>query len=176
MSNAAAMRRRPRAFAGTWSARVLLGPNAAIPDDLGVTIQTKGKHMQRVMHPRALRMLGSGLVVGPGAGAVVVFCGVTREVERLEYEAYGEMADRVMARLCDEIEREIAGARLAVEHASGTLAVGELAIVIAAAAPHRAEAFAACRHAIDTLKARVPIWKKEFYADGAVWREEPAPR
>ena len=108
-------------------------------------------------------------------GGIVTFTGVVRrqnrgkEVERLEYEAYTEMAEKVMRTLCDAIEAEIAGCRLAVEHRVGTLAVGEVAVAIAAAAPHRAEAFAACRAMIDRLKERVPIWKKEVTPDGAEW-------
>lgn len=114
-------------------------------------------------------------VSGPGMGGVVTFTGAVRRhsrgvaVERLEYEAYAPMAIREMTRLCDEIEGELAGTRLAVEHRVGKLAIGDLAVVIAAAAPHRAEAFAACRAMIDRLKDRVPIWKKEFGADGAEW-------
>jgi molybdopterin synthase catalytic subunit len=114
-------------------------------------------------------------VTGPGLGGVVTFTGVVRDtshgaqIDHLEYEAYAAMAVRTMTELCDEIEREIAGARLAVEHRVGRLAVGDLAVVIAAAAPHRAEAFAACRAMIDRLKERVPIWKKEISVDGAEW-------
>ena len=108
-------------------------------------------------------------------GGIVTFTGMVRRhsrgvaVDHLEYEAYGPMAVREMTRLCDEIEAEIAGARLAVEHRVGTLQIGDLAVVIAAAAPHRAEAFAACRAMIDRLKDRVPIWKKEFGDDGSEW-------
>jgi len=114
-------------------------------------------------------------VAGPDAGGVVTFTGYVRRVshgatiDHLEYEAYGAMAIKVMTALVGEIEAEIAGARIAVEHRTGSLAVGEIAVVIAAAAPHRAEAFAACRAMIDRLKDRVPIWKKEFGDDGAVW-------
>ncbi len=114
-------------------------------------------------------------VGGAGMGGIVTFTGMVRRhsrgitVERLEYEAYGSMAVREMTRLCDEIEAEIAGVRLAVEHRVGTLEVGDLAVVIAAAAPHRAEAFTACRAMIDRLKDRVPIWKKEFGEDGSTW-------
>lgn len=108
-------------------------------------------------------------------GAMVTFTGVVRrhnrglEVERLEYEAYTEMAEKVMQALCDEIEAELPGCRLAVEHRVGTLAVGDVAVAIAAAAPHRAEAFDACRAMIDRLKERVPIWKKETTPDGSEW-------
>jgi molybdopterin synthase catalytic subunit len=114
-------------------------------------------------------------VADPGMGGIATFTGMVRRVSRgvtvdhLEYEAYGPMAVRVMIQLCDEIEAEIAGVRLAVEHRVGRLAIGDIAVVIAAAAPHRAEAFAACRAMIDRLKDRVPIWKKEVGDDGAEW-------
>lgn len=114
-------------------------------------------------------------VAGPGMGGVVTFTGMVRRhsrgvaVEKLDYEAYGSMAIREMRRLCDEIEAELPGVRLAVEHRTGTLAIGDLAVVIAAAAPHRAEAFTACRAMIDRLKDRVPIWKKEYGEDGTTW-------
>lgn len=114
-------------------------------------------------------------VSGPGMGGIVTFTGMVRRhsrgvtVDHLEYEAYGAMALREMTRLCDEIEAETAGVRLAVEHRTGTLQIGDLAVVIAAAAPHRAEAFAACRAMIDRLKDRVPIWKKEISDDGTEW-------
>jgi molybdopterin synthase catalytic subunit len=114
-------------------------------------------------------------VRGPELGGVVTFTGMVRrrsqgrEVERLEYEAYAAMAERVFRELIDEIEREIPGAVLAVEHRVGRLAIGDVAVCIAAAAPHRDEAFRACRAMIDRLKERAPIWKKEFGPDGAVW-------
>ncbi|HEY4240154.1 MAG TPA: molybdopterin converting factor subunit 1 [Kofleriaceae bacterium] len=114
-------------------------------------------------------------VSAPGMGAVITFTGIVRRdnrgtlVARLEYSAYAGMAVREMTRLCDEIESEIPGCALAVEHRIGSLLVGDLAVVIAAAAPHRAEAFTACRAMIDRLKDRVPIWKKEFSDQGDVW-------
>ncbi len=114
-------------------------------------------------------------VRGPDAGGIVTFTGMVRRhshgerIERLEYEAYPGMAEKVMTALCEQIEAEIAGARLAVEHRTGVLAVGDVAVVIAAAAPHRAEAFAACRALIDRLKEQVPIWKKEIGESGAEW-------
>ena len=114
-------------------------------------------------------------VTGPDIGGVCTFTGLVRRhsrgvtVERLDYEAYGSMAEKVMTTLIAEIETELPGVRLAVEHRIGTLTIGEAAVVIAAAAPHRAEAFTACRALIDRLKERVPIWKKELGTDGAVW-------
>ena len=114
-------------------------------------------------------------VAGPGMGGLVTFTGMVRRhsrdtlVDHLEYEAYGAMAIREMTRLCDEIEAEIPACKLAVEHRTGRLEIGDIAVVIAAAAPHRAEAFTACRAMIDRLKDRVPIWKKEVGEDGAEW-------
>jgi molybdopterin synthase catalytic subunit len=114
-------------------------------------------------------------VRGPGMGGLVTFTGMVRlhshgaTIDHLEYEAYPAMALREMTRLCEEIEREVAGVRIAVEHRVGRLEIGDLAVVIAAAAPHRAEAFTACRAMIDRLKERVPIWKKELGTDGEVW-------
>jgi molybdopterin synthase catalytic subunit len=111
----------------------------------------------------------------PGAGGIDVFVGVVRDtsegrsVTRLDYEAYATMAESEMLRIAEEIEREIAGARVAVVHRVGSLSVGEAAVVCAASAPHRAEAFAACRALIDRIKARVPIWKREHGPDGSAW-------
>lgn len=143
---------------------------ALIPPMAGGT----GRHARLLDGPLSLdRVVGA--VAGPDAGGVVTFTGAVRrhsagrQVTRLEYEAYGEMAERVMRELCDEIEAEMAGVRLAVEHRTGALSVGDAAVVIAAAAPHRAEAFAACRALIDRLKQRVPIWKKEIGPDGDEW-------
>lgn len=114
-------------------------------------------------------------VMSESMGGIVTFTGVVRrqsrgqEIERLEYEAYREMAEKVMRELCADIEAEIPGCVLAVEHRVGALVVGDMAVVIAAAAPHRAEAFAACRAMIDRLKEQVPIWKKEITPEGAEW-------
>jgi molybdopterin synthase catalytic subunit len=114
-------------------------------------------------------------VRGDGMGGIVTFTGMVRvhsrgkTIDHLEYEAYAPMAVKVMTRLCEEIEAEVAGARVAVEHRIGRLAIGDIAVVIAAAAPHRAEAFAACRAMIDRLKDRVPFWKKEVAVDGEEW-------
>jgi molybdopterin converting factor subunit 1 len=115
------------------------------------------------------------IVEGPDQGGVVTFTGTVRRhgqqprVARLEYEAYGPMAEEVLTTIADEIEREHPGTRVAIHHRTGTLVVGEVAVVIAASAPHRAEAFEACRAAIERLKQRAPIWKKEIGDDGAEW-------
>lgn len=112
-------------------------------------------------------------VAHPGAGGVVLFVGVVRDhaggrpVTRLEYEAHGTLAEKELRRVLEGVAAENAGVRLATTHRVGSLEVGEIAIVIAASAPHRGEAFAAARAAIDRLKETVPIWKKEWDADGS---------
>jgi molybdopterin synthase catalytic subunit len=111
----------------------------------------------------------------PGAGGIDVFIGAVREsndgraVTVLEYEAYTSMAEQEMARIATEIAAEIPGVRLAAVHRVGRLAVGDIAIVCAASAPHRQEAFMACRALIDRIKERVPVWKREHGPDGPYW-------
>ena len=134
-----------------------------------------GRHLAAIVHtpPSIERCMAD--VTSEEMGGLVTFTGVVRrqsrgkQVERLEYEAYEEMAVKVLVELCQEIEAEWPGTRMAVEHRVGVLGVGDIAVAIAAAAPHRAEAFAACRAMIDRLKERVPIWKKEVSTDGAEW-------
>lgn len=110
-----------------------------------------------------------------GAGGVVVFSGVVRDrnagrdVTRLEYQAYASMAEKELLRLVEDIEAEVPGTRLACTHRVGDLRVGDLAVVCAASAPHRAQAFEACRYLIDRLKERVPVWKREHDRDGPHW-------
>jgi len=115
-------------------------------------------------------------------GAVCAFVGVVRNenggraVLRLEYEAYEEMALPLMREIAAETRRRFPVTAVRLVHRLGRLEIGEASVAVAAASPHRAEAFAACRFAIDTLKARVPIWKKEFYADGSAWLEPAGPQ
>src|SRR6184192_4225234 len=92
-----------------------------------------------------------------------------KRVVRLDYEPYPEMALKVFARIAEEAARKWAGARIAIHHRVGKLEPGALSVVIAAAAPHRAEAFDACRMAIEELKKDAPIWKREHYPDGSSW-------
>jgi len=113
----------------------------------------------------------------PADGAVCLFVGVVRNenaghrVLRLEYEAYEEMALRLMQEIAAEAGRLHPITRIRIVHRLGTLEPGETAVVVAVSSPHRSEAFAACRFAIDAVKSRAPIWKKEHYADGAAWLE-----
>lgn len=115
-----------------------------------------------------------------GAGGVVLFLGVVRDnnadrsVHFLEYEAHDAAAEASMRRIGEEAERRWPGARLASAHRTGRLEIGEASVVVAASAPHRAEAFEAARYVIDTLKAQTPIWKKEVFEGGEVWIGEGA--
>ncbi len=135
--------------------------------------------MQFLLTPEPLdERAVTALVVGPDAGGIVTFVGRVRDHARgrtvtgLEYEAYPEMAHSVFAQIAQEATSRFAIQRVAIHHRSGRLAVGEPAVVIAVAATHRSAAFGACEFVIDQLKARAPIWKKEFGPDGAVWVEE----
>jgi MoaE-MoaD fusion protein len=114
-------------------------------------------------------------VSGTDCGAVVTFIGTVRAhnrgraVVRLEYEAYPEMALRVFGRIEEEARARWPGTRVAIHHRVGTLEPGAVSVVIAAASPHRADAFSACRLAIEELKRDAPIWKREHYQDGSEW-------
>lgn len=114
-------------------------------------------------------------VADPAAGAIVSFIGTVRDnslgkaVSGLTYEAYPAAAEKMLARVADEIAERWGLRRVAIIHRVGHLSVGEASVVIAVAAPHRHAAFEACEYVIVRLKEIVPIWKKEFYADGAVW-------
>jgi molybdopterin synthase catalytic subunit len=109
----------------------------------------------------------------PSDGGVCVFLGVVRNENEgkptvsIQYEVYGPMAEAEMARIARQIAEEWPQVRLALQHRAGSLGVGEISVAVVAAAPHRAEAFAACRAAIDRIKVTVPIWKKEFHPDGS---------
>jgi molybdopterin synthase catalytic subunit len=105
----------------------------------------------------------------PRAGAVVTFSGVTRDVDHLDYEAYAEMAEKVMAEVADGLKSRYDLCEIAIHHRTGRVDIGEASVVIAVSAPHRQDALAACKDAIDTLKEQVPLWKKEFYEGGEEW-------
>lgn len=117
-------------------------------------------------------------VQSPAHGGVASFLGQVRDhhdgrtVRRLEYSAYGPMAEEECARIVAEAEARWP-VRIALEHRVGTLEIGDVAVAVAAAGAHRDEAFAACRFVIEEAKRRVPIWKKEFYLDGAVQWVDP---
>ena len=114
-------------------------------------------------------------VATPETGGVALFIGTVRnhnqgqDVTLLEYQAYAAMAEKELVAIADEIEGELPGTRLACLHRTGTLRVGDIAVICAAGAPHRGEAFTACRELIDRLKARVPVWKREHGDQGPYW-------
>ena len=112
-----------------------------------------------------------------GDGAVASFSGIVRnrsqgrQVLFLEYEAYEPLALKALQRIVEETEGAWAGTRVALHHRIGRLDIGDASIVIAAASPHRADAFAACRYAIERVKQIVPIWKHEHFEGGDTWIE-----
>jgi len=114
-----------------------------------------------------------GFVRRPAAGGVCLFVGVVRDhadgkaVARLDYEAHATLACKEMSRILSAMVASNPELRLCALHRVGELAVGDLAVIVAASAPHRGEAFVACREAIDAIKRTVPIWKKEWAPDGA---------
>ena len=120
-------------------------------------------------------------VRGDSEGAVAIFLGTVRDhnegrkVVRLEYHAYGEMAEREMARIEHEATTRFGVSSLALVHRTGALEIGEISVAVAVSSPHRAQAIEACRFVIDTLKQTVPIWKKEHFEGGTVWVEGEAP-
>jgi MoaE-MoaD fusion protein len=114
-------------------------------------------------------------VASEEAGAIATFVGTTRihsrgrTVTQLEYEAYEGMAEREMETIADELKARYELCEIAVHHRIGRVGIGERSVVIAVSARHRADALAACKDAIDTLKERVPLWKKEVYEGGEEW-------
>jgi len=116
-------------------------------------------------------------VDGPGHGAVATFIGLVRDHNQgrrvlwLDYEAHAPLAEKALTRIVAEAEARWPGARVAIHHRTGRLEIGEASVVIAVATPHRADAFAACRYAIERIKQIVPIWKHEHFEGGDVWIE-----
>ncbi len=114
-------------------------------------------------------------VADESAGAVATFLGTVRRESRgrtvlyLEYEAYAEMAEDVMAQIVAELEQRYELWAVAIHHRVGRVEIGEASVAIAVSAPHRQDALAACKDAIDTLKQTVPLWKKEVYEGGEEW-------
>jgi molybdopterin synthase catalytic subunit len=119
-------------------------------------------------------------VASQSDGAIVTFSGIVRGTNQgkkvlfLEYEAYPEMATKMMERIGNEIRDTWGLSAVRMQHRVGRLNVGETSVVVVVAAPHRDDGFAACQYAINRLKRIVPIWKKEVFEDGEVWVEGPA--
>ncbi|MDD9940938.1 MAG: molybdenum cofactor biosynthesis protein MoaE [Myxococcales bacterium] len=146
---------------------------SVMPPVAGGSPQLPEGHAHADIRDKPLSLDEAVLAVShPGAGGIAVFLGVVRDhaegksVSRLDYEAHAQMAATELRRVLVEICQERADTRLAAQHRVGRLAVGDTAVIVAASAPHRADAFVACRLAIDRIKERVPIWKKEWDVDG----------
>lgn len=148
------------------------GQQTAISDDIYLLVREPIQPREILLNLKAFE-----------DGAAVIFDGFVRNNFKgqrtlyLEYEAYEPMAYAKLREIGAQIRAQYSIHRLAIVHRLGRLEVGETSVFIAVSAPHRAAAFDACRYAIDTLKRTVPIWKKEFFAGGAVWAEgEPFPQ
>jgi molybdopterin synthase catalytic subunit len=122
-------------------------------------------------------LIGETAADAAGDGAITSFAGLVRDhnqgrrVSFLEYEAYEPLAVRGLNRIIDEAREAWPGARLGIHHRIGRLEIGEASIIIVAVSPHRGDAFAACRYAIERVKQIVPIWKHEHFEGGDVWLE-----
>jgi molybdopterin converting factor subunit 1 len=145
----------------------------------GSPVSDPGVHVRVTEDPLSVEAV-SRAVGRPAAGAIVTFQGTTRDVDRLEYEAYAEMAERRIEGILVECVRGHGLEAAAAEHRVGTVPLGEPSVVVSVSAAHREEAFAGAREAIDRIKAEAPIWKQEVEAtvDGESrrWAEGAVPR
>ena len=158
-------------------ARLNAGDEVAfLPPVSGGAQAPGGDRIELTRSPIAITEIMSGLKA-PGDGAVVVFDGIVRnhsgerETLYLDYEAYEPMALAALREIARELHARFAVDAVALVHRLGRLEIGETSVLIAVSAAHRGAAFDACRHAIEQVKRAVPIWKKEYFADGAVWVE-----
>jgi len=159
-----------------WSAKVSNGDEVAFIPPVSGGAHKVGILFELTTDPLDARRLEAA-VAHAGAGAICTFTGVVRDhsrgqsVTELDYEAYAEMATAQMRKIGDEIAEQWPEARVAMVHRTGRLQIGDASVVVSVSCPHRAEAIAACKWGIDRLKESVPIWKKEYAADGTYWIE-----
>jgi molybdopterin synthase catalytic subunit/molybdopterin converting factor small subunit len=143
-------------------------------DEVAVIPPVSGGSFRLSAEPLSLDAV-VGEVRSDRAGAIATFVGTTRiesrgrAVEHLDYEAYEGMAEQVMARIAAVLKDRYDVCEIAIHHRTGRVEIGEASVVIAVSAPHRQDALAACKDAIDTLKEEVPLWKKEVYESGEEW-------
>jgi molybdopterin synthase catalytic subunit/molybdopterin converting factor small subunit len=143
-------------------------------DEIAVIPPVSGGSFRLSAEPLSLDAV-VGEVRSDRAGAIATFVGTTRNesrgrtVEHLDYEAYEGMAEQVMARIAAALKETYDLCEIAIHHRTGRVEIGEASVVIAVSAPHRQDALAACKDAIDTLKEEVPLWKKEVYEGGEEW-------
>jgi molybdopterin synthase catalytic subunit len=133
-------------------------------------VTVRSVHARVIEEPLAVERL-TALVGHPRAGAIVSFQGTTRDVERLDYEAYREMAEERMAAIVEEAVGRHGLQAAAAEHRVGSVPLGESSVIVAVSAAHRDEAFAGAREIIDRIKSEVPIWKKEIEGGEERWVE-----
>ena len=159
-----------------WDAKVSNGDEVAYIPPVSGGAHKVGIVFELTTDPVDARRLEAA-VAHAGAGAICTFTGVVRDhsrgqsVTELDYEAYAEMATAQMRKIGDEIAEQWPEARVAMAHRTGRLQIGDASVVVSVSCPHRAEAIAACKWGIDRLKESVPIWKKEYAADGTYWIE-----
>jgi molybdopterin synthase catalytic subunit/molybdopterin converting factor small subunit len=143
-------------------------------DEIAVIPPVSGGSLRLSAEPLSLDAV-VGEVRSDRAGAIATFVGTTRNesrgrtVEHLDYEAYEGMAEQVMAKIAAALKEAYDLCEIAIHHRTGRVEIGEASVVIAVSAPHRQDALAACKDAIDTLKEEVPLWKKEVYEGGEEW-------
>ena len=161
-----------------WAAPLRTGDEVAfLPPVSGGAVAAEAREWIEIVHNPICAQSILDRVKGPEEGAVVVFDGIVRNhtggrrTLYLDYEAYEPMALEKMREVAVALRARFRVSGLAMAHRLGRLEIGESSVLIAVSAPHRAVAFEACRFAIDTLKRSVPIWKKEYFADGAVWAD-----
>ena len=159
-----------------WAATVAEGDEVAFIPPVSGGAHKVGIVFELTTDPLDARRLEAA-VAHAGAGAICTFTGIVRDnsrgrsVTELDYEAYTEMATAEMRKIGDEIGERWPEARVAMAHRTGKLQIGDASVVVSVSCPHRAEAIAACKWGIDRLKDSVPIWKKEYAADGTYWIE-----
>jgi molybdopterin synthase catalytic subunit len=150
------------------------GRELADGDEVALIPPVSGGSLQLVLGPLDVAAVVHD-VESPEAGAIASFVGTvrrhsrSRDVLHLEYEAFEEMAEEMLERLAAELTERHGLCAVAIHHRLGRVEIGEASVVIAVSAPHRSAALDACREAIETLKATIPLWKKEVYAGGEEW-------